>query len=133
MTSRVIAVAVDCHDPYRLAAFWARALGRARPRPWRDPRGTEYVQLDPVDGDPCTVLFQPVPEPRAGKNRLHLDIAPPAGLDQADEVARLVGLGATVLAVEGDLPWVTLADPEGNEFCVLPSRAPRPEPVAREV
>ncbi|PRX47582.1 hypothetical protein B0I33_105161 [Prauserella shujinwangii] len=117
MTARVIAVAVDCTDAETLAAFWRSALGYPEPRRWRDADGLEYVQLD---GEP-TLLFQPVPEGKAGKNRLHLDVAPGAG-DQRTEVERLVALGARVLADEDRHPWVVLADPEGNEFCVLPPR-----------
>jgi glyoxalase superfamily protein len=60
-----------------------------------------------------------LPEARSGKNRLHLDIAPATGTQEA-EVERLVDLGATRLASDPELPWVVLADPEGNEFCVLP-------------
>lgn len=118
MVSRVIAVAVDCHDAERLCTFWAAALGRTQVRRWRDARGCEYVQLD---GDPA-LLFQPVPEGRAGKNRLHLDIAPAVDVAQAAEVARLVEHGAVVVSDDPELPWVVLTDPEGNEFCVLPER-----------
>jgi hypothetical protein len=60
-----------------------------------------------------------VPEGRTGKNRLHLDIAPAVGTQEA-EVQRLVDLGATRISDEPEHPWVVLADPEGNEFCVLP-------------
>jgi hypothetical protein len=67
------------------------------------------------------LLFQPVPEAKPAKNRLHLDIAPATGTQQS-EVDRLVSLGATVVADEPDLHWVVLTDPEGNEFCVLPPR-----------
>jgi Glyoxalase-like domain len=63
-----------------------------------------------------------LPEARSGKNRLHLDIAPATGT-QETEVERLVDLGATRLASDPELPWVVLADPEGNEFFVLPPRS----------
>ncbi|NMH95313.1 VOC family protein [Pseudonocardia bannensis] len=118
----MIAVAVDCHDSELLTAFWSRALGRGTVRRWADPRGLHYVQLDGEGPGAAALLFQPVAEPRAGKNRLHLDIAPSDGESQAGEVARLVALGARVVADEPDLPWVVLADPEGNTFCVLPPR-----------
>ncbi|PXY34678.1 hypothetical protein DI005_30970 [Prauserella sp. PE36] len=117
MPARVLAIAVDCADAERLAAFWREALAYPEPRRWRDADGVEYVELD---GDP-PLVFQPVPEEKAGKNRLHLDLAPAEG-DQYVEVERLIGLGATVLADEERHPWVVLADPEGNEFCVLPRR-----------
>ena len=116
MTSRVLAVAVDATDAESLAGFWRNVLGGTIDR-WSDARGLPYVELFVPGGRP-SVLFQPVTERRAGKNRVHLDIAPETG-EQADEVARVVALGATVLGDEPDLPWVVLADPEGNEFCIL--------------
>ncbi|WP_219414640.1 VOC family protein [Pseudonocardia nigra] len=120
MASRMVAVAVDCADAERCARFWCAALGTEVDRRWRDAHGVEYVQIGTGDGGPL-LLFQPVAEGKSGKNRLHLDIAPPAGT-QAAEVERLVGLGATVISDEPEHPWVVLADPEGNEFCVLPPR-----------
>lgn len=117
MTAHVLAVAVDCADPERLASFWREVLGCPEPRRWHDADGACYVELD---GEP-SLVFQPVPEAKAGKNRLHLDLAPVGG-DQYAEVGRLVGLGARVLSDEQRHPWVVLADPEGNEFCVLPAR-----------
>ncbi|MEJ3651674.1 VOC family protein [Actinomycetes bacterium KLBMP 9759] len=82
-------------------------------------RGTRYAQISPAAG--TDLLFQPVGKPKTTENRAHLDIAPGSGT-QADDVARLVDLGATLVADEPDLAWVLLADPEGNEFCVLPPR-----------
>jgi catechol 2,3-dioxygenase-like lactoylglutathione lyase family enzyme len=119
MVSRVIAVAVDCRDAERLAAFWCAALGAEVDRRWRDAHDVEYVQIGTGEGP--LLLFQPVPEGRSGKNRLHLDLAPESGTQEA-EVVRLAGLGATVLSDEPEHPWVVLVDPEGNEFCVLPPR-----------
>jgi catechol 2,3-dioxygenase-like lactoylglutathione lyase family enzyme len=118
MVSRLIAVAVDCRDPDRCATFWCAALGTEVDRRWRDVHGVEYVQIGTGSGGPL-LLFQPVPEERSGKNRLHLDLAPAVGTQQA-EVRRLVDLGATRISDDTKLPWVVLADPEGNEFCVLP-------------
>ena len=120
MVSRMIAVAVDCRDAERLATFWCAALGAEVDRRWRDAHGVEYVQIGTGDGP--LLLFQPVPEDRSGKNRLHLDLAPRTGTQEA-EVERLVELGATRLADPPEDPWVVLADPEGNEFCVLPPRS----------
>jgi catechol 2,3-dioxygenase-like lactoylglutathione lyase family enzyme len=117
MVSRVIAVVVDCRDAERCATFWCAALGAEVDRRWRDAHGVEYVQISTGEGP--LLLFQPVAEARSVKNRLHLDIAPATGTQEA-EVERLVGLGASRLADEPELPWVVLADPEGNEFCVLP-------------
>jgi hypothetical protein len=79
--------------------------------------GVEYVQISTGEGP--FLVFQPVPEPRSVKNRLQLDLAPAASTQEA-EVDRFVDLGATRMADEPELPWVVLADPEGNEFCVLP-------------
>jgi catechol 2,3-dioxygenase-like lactoylglutathione lyase family enzyme len=119
VVSQVVAVAVDCADAERCAAFWGAALGAEVDRRWRDAHGVEYVQIGTGEGP--LLLFQPVPEDKAGKNRLHLDIAPASG-SQDDEVERLVRLGARRVAEEPEHPWVVLADPEGNEFCVLPPR-----------
>jgi len=118
-TAYILAVAVDCHRPDLLAEFWAKALGNGKKRTWTDSHGTTYRQVD-LDGGPA-LLFQPVPEGKTGKNRLHLDLAP-VGRDQRAEVERLVMLGAKVLDDPADDPWIVLADPEGNEFCVLPPR-----------
>jgi catechol 2,3-dioxygenase-like lactoylglutathione lyase family enzyme len=120
MGASLVAVVIDCRHPESLARFWTEALDRRIAGHWTDARGTRYVQLDGEAG--TALLFQPVDEPKGGKNRLHLDIAPPEGARQDEEVARLVALGASVLSDEPDLPWVVLADPEGNEFCVLPPR-----------
>jgi catechol 2,3-dioxygenase-like lactoylglutathione lyase family enzyme len=121
MTSRLIAVVIDCGNAERCAAFWCAALGVEVDRRWRDAHGIGYVQIG-RGGEGPLLLFQPVPEGRTGKNRLHLDVAPAPG-GQAAEVDRLVGLGATRLSDEAEHPWVVLADPEGNEFCVLTPRA----------
>ncbi|KDN88187.1 VOC family protein [Kitasatospora cheerisanensis] len=124
MTSRFTELAIDCRDPERLASFWCAALGfevidRAEDKveigSW-----TPTVEEVRARQMPPTLLFLQVPEGRAGKNRLHLDISPiDAGTDE--EVSKLLALGAT-LADVGQGPgrsWVVMADPEGNEFCVL--------------
>jgi hypothetical protein len=113
---RIGMVTADCADPKALAAFWAAALQTSVVF-----EIDEFVMLaPPTDGGPA-LGFQRVPEERAGKNRLHLDLGAPQG-GRASEVARLVGLGATELGERGGdsygLVWTTLADPEGNEFCV---------------
>ena len=117
VASRIVAVVIDCRDAASLAAFWCAALGYQVVRRWRDARGREYVEAA-ADGRP-TLLFHPVSQDKTGKNRLHLDLRPTDG-NQDAEVRRLVELGARVVSSEQDLPWVVLADPEGNEFCVLP-------------
>ncbi|HEV7650337.1 MAG TPA: VOC family protein [Actinophytocola sp.] len=119
MTSRVFCLAIDCRDTAVLTDFWCATLGYEVVRRWTDSRGTEYVELG--SGDEPIVLLQPVHEPKSGKNRLHLDIAARSGTRDS-EVERLVGLGATVVSAEPDYHWVVMADPEGNEFCVLPPR-----------
>jgi hypothetical protein len=109
---------IDTTDPPRLAGFWAAALG------WRRTHDSdEEVVLEPPAGSPQDgvspdLLFVRVPERKAGKNRLHLDLRPK---DQAAEVARLEALGArrTDVGQGPDVTWVVLADPDGNEFCVL--------------
>ncbi|MEU7529474.1 VOC family protein [Saccharothrix sp. NPDC042600] len=118
MTSRILAVAIDTPpDHTDLRAFWCAALGYRETRTWTDAKGLEYTELT---GDGPMLLLQPVAEPKTGKNRLHLDVV--ADRDRDAEVARLVDFGATVVADDPELPWVVLADPAGNEFCVLPPR-----------
>ncbi len=118
MDIRIQALCVDATDPVRLAGFWQSALG------WRRTyeRDDEVVLEPPTgsheDGVVPDLLFLRVPEEKAAKNRLHLDLRP---RDQAAEVARLEGLGArrTDVGQGSDVSWVVMADPEGNEFCVL--------------
>ena len=118
MSIRIQNVSFDCLDPARLAAFWAEALN------WRITSvETEEVVLEPLAGSPAEgivpdIIFLLVPEVRVTKNRLHLDLRPS---DQIAEVQRLIDLGATHVNVgqSSDVTWVVLADPEGNEFCVL--------------
>jgi predicted enzyme related to lactoylglutathione lyase len=107
-------VTIDCVDPRSLAEFWSEALGYVQVA---DLGG--YLILRPADGSPggLTVSLQEVPEPPSGKNRIHLDLE---ASDRADEVARLVTLGATTVREHAysEFAWTVLADPEGNEFCV---------------
>ena len=111
-----VVTVLDCHDLAATAAFWTAALGY---RVEGEPVGN-YLSLVPHTGDGQDLLLQRVPEPKAGKNRMHLDLRV-ADLDA--EVRRLVELGArrsTVVAVEeAGWIWHVLTDPEGNEFCVL--------------
>jgi hypothetical protein len=129
MSIRWYSVVIDCHDVAAQARWWAEALD------WRivyesndeavivPPRAMDESRVIPVEEQGPGLVFVPVSEGKTIKNRLHLDLAPFAGDDQAAEVARLEGLGATRVDVgQGDRPWVVLADPEGNEFCVLTSR-----------
>ncbi|MFF1420779.1 VOC family protein [Streptomyces sp. NPDC058220] len=122
MTSLVHHVTIDCADTYALGTFWGEVLGAS-------------LADDDFPGDPeallaaegITLLFIVVPEGKTIKNRIHFDIQPQDGT-RDEEVDRILALGATLV---GDLRrpdgggWVTLADPEGNEFCVERSAAER--------
>ena len=111
---------IDSTDPRRAAGFWEQALGWRRTHDSDDEVVLEPPEGSPEDGVSPDLLFIRVPDPTPGKNRLHLDLRP---TDQAAEVARLEGLGATRAEVgqaeRGDASWVVMADVEGNEFCVL--------------
>jgi glyoxalase superfamily protein len=115
--TRVGSVVIDCNDFERMFAFWLEAL---RYTPREQPDDDWGVLRDP-DGGGVNVSLQQVPEPRVGKNRLHLDLYTE---DPDGEVARLLGIGATrhPREPEPDEDFVTLADPEGNLFCVIDKR-----------
>jgi predicted enzyme related to lactoylglutathione lyase len=123
MSIRIQCVCVDCADPKRLAEFWQAVLD------WRTTFAAddEVVLEAPAgsreDGVVADLLFVRVPETKSVKNRLHLDLRP---TDQAAEVDRILALGATRVDVgqSTGATWVVLADPEGNEFCVLAPLAP---------
>lgn len=124
MASRFSELVVDCRDPRRLAEFWCGVLG--------------YEIIDETPGEPIeiageeqtaeamrrgivppTIIFVVVPEPKTVKNRLHIDLRP---VDRTtdEEVERIVALGARRVDIgQGEQSWTVLADPEGNEFCVL--------------
>ncbi|MFD3685936.1 VOC family protein [Nocardiopsis sp. NPDC058631] len=109
---------IDCADPHTLATFWAHALGH--PLHPHDQPGDEEVLIPLPQGPP--LLFIRVPEPKATKNRLHLDLHAAPGTTRDTEVARLRALGATLVddLRQGDgTGWAVLADPEGNEFCIV--------------
>jgi predicted enzyme related to lactoylglutathione lyase len=111
-----LVLVIDCADLDRAAGFWCAVLGL---RPDGPARGT-YLHLRPIDGGGVPVLLQRVAERKKGKNRLHLDLRVP---DLEAEVARVVAAGATLLTeepvVEAGSGWHVLADPDGNEFCVV--------------
>ena len=118
MSVRWYSVVVDCQDPLAQGRWWAAAIGGKIVYQAPD----EVVVVNQDETEPGLV-FVPVPEEKQLKNRLHIDLAPRSGDDQAAEVERLVGLGARRVDVgQADAPWVVLADPEGNEFCVLTAR-----------
>ncbi len=115
MSLRFTEVVIDCPDHGAVVDFWAIALDYSR-----HPVNEQYVALVP-DGEATPgrppILFQKVPEPKVGKNRVHLDFRADV---RADEVSRLVAIGTVVLAEHsmGDFGWTVMADPAGNEFCV---------------
>ena len=109
-------LAVDSRDPATIGKWWAEVLGVEA---HQDDDGDVRIQLP---GSAPSILFIRVPESKSVKNRLHLDFRPD---DRDTEVERLISLGAARADVgQGDESWVVLADPEGNEFCVLSSRRP---------
>jgi predicted enzyme related to lactoylglutathione lyase len=117
MGIRIQCLCIDAQDPAKIASFWQSALG------WRRTfEKDDEIVLEPPAGSPEAgvapdLLFLKVPEGKAVKNRLHLDLRPD---DQAAEVARLEALGGRRVSVgQGEVSWVVMADPEGNEFDVL--------------
>jgi hypothetical protein len=123
---RIQCLCVDTRDPAKIASFWQSALGWRRTADEDDQVVLEPPEGSPEDGIVPDLLFLKVPEDKIVKNRLHLDLRP---VDQDAEVARLEALGATRIDVgQGDVSWVVMADPDGNEFDVL--RALRPDELA---
>lgn len=117
MGAALTEIVIDAADPRRLAGFWLDVLGWVQTD--EDETG---VEISPPDSGRPTLVFVPVPEAKAGKNRVHIDVNP-TGCDQDEELARLRSLGATDVDVgQGDQTWYVLADPEGNEFCLLRTR-----------
>lgn len=115
MALSVEAVCFDCGDAGLVARFWSAALGR----PFDvDGEGIHYIEAGATGPE---MIFIPVPEGKTVKNRVHIDLRPE---NQEAEVERLLGLGArhAEIGQTGQESWVVLADPEGNEFCVLRSR-----------
>jgi predicted enzyme related to lactoylglutathione lyase len=112
MTSQLFALCFDANDPRRLARFWAGVLG------WETDEGMELL---PNDDTGFRIRFLPTVEPKVGKNRMHFDLTSTSLENQQQTVARALGLGAQHIDV-GQRPeegHVVLADPEGNEFCVI--------------
>ncbi len=117
MASTIYTITIDCAEPRRLADFWAQVLGYEVAY---DEDDEEEVAIEAPEGDCPALLFGRVPESKTVKNRIHLDLNPD---DQEVEVRRLEQLGATTVDIgQKDVTWVVLADPEGNEFCVLTPR-----------
>ncbi|MGH9223196.1 MAG: VOC family protein [Acidimicrobiales bacterium] len=119
MTAKWTELIVDAADPEGLARFWADVLGWPRTGNYVDD-DDGAVELASPDGARPTLVFLRVPETKSVKNRLHIDVSPSGGADQAAELERLLALGARPVDVgRGEQTWVVLADPEGNEFCLL--------------
>ncbi|MCK2215801.1 VOC family protein [Actinomadura sp. ATCC 31491] len=125
MTSRIAQWTLDVRDSRRMAAFWSAALGYEVEHDGEGPH--LWPPADAPAGSP-SVWLQPAATAKPGKNRCHPDLYVPDGGDIDAEVERLIGLGARRADVgqRGDEGFVVLADPEGNEFCVLHRRSPRP-------
>ncbi|MEU7071348.1 VOC family protein [Streptomyces narbonensis] len=125
MACRISELVVDCVDPARLAAFWSEVLGYVELG--REDDGS--IEIGPpgtgFGGPQPTMILSPSSDPRTGKLRLHIDVNP-TDRDQDAELARLLALGARPADVgqDGTENWHVLADPEGNEFCLLRARIP---------
>ncbi len=111
-----LVIVIDCSDLGRSAQFYTEALGYTAGA----PASGHYRSLLPKDGQGIEILLQHVPDVKQDKNRLHLDLRT---ADLTAEVRRILNLGATLLTsqpvVEDDWQWHILADPDGNEFCIL--------------
>ena len=126
MTAFVHTITFDCRDSYERSKFWEQVTG------WRedpdDPNLPEHSEnlIEAPDGS-IGLLFISVPEPKTVKNRVHLDLTSDTTRDE--EVERLLGLGASLVAdhraADGKAGFVVLADPEGNEFCIVRNDAER--------
>lgn len=127
MTLRLDWVTIDAHDPAKLGRFWADVLDyEVEYDSKQDPKYSDSdeheVILAPKTGSTTKVLLIQVPDIKKVKNRLHFDLRPD---DQDAEVARVEKLGATRVDIgQGEQTWVVLADPEGNEFCILRAKNP---------
>ncbi|GAB4052516.1 VOC family protein [Catellatospora paridis] len=134
MATRLVQINMKARDDSALGGFWAQALGWAV-----SSEAPGVTNLEPegfVYPDPVAVCLDLVtsPEPKTVKNRVHLDLAATSAAHQAELVARLTELGATPADVgQGDVPWTVMADPEGNEFCVLDSLYHDTGPIASVV
>ena len=110
---------ITCDGTRAVGYFWSEALGW--PLVWDQD---EETAIRAPDGTGPFITWGPPLAPKTGKNRLHLDIAPPGHVDHRAEVDRLVALGATRIDIgQGEVDWVVMADPDDNEFCVLSPRA----------
>ena len=111
--------AINADGTRRVGQFWSEVLGW--PLIW--DQDEETAIRDPNGTGPVIQWSGPPLMEKLGKNRLHLDLLPPSGIDQQDEIDRLIDLGATPINIgQGDVTWAVMADPDGNEFCLLSPR-----------
>ncbi|MEW2015777.1 VOC family protein [Rhodococcus sp. NPDC076796] len=122
MACRISELVLECRSPELLAQFWCEVLGFVV----LDREGEELIEIGPAEGfggPQPTIILSGHEQPRTGKGRLHIDVNP-TDRDQDDELERLLALGARPADVgqTGTEQWHVLADPEGNEFCLLRTR-----------
>lgn len=126
MTSAIHSITFDCHDQERIGRFWADAMGLVDDPSDPNSPGDPMWHLMTPDGS-THLLFIPVPESKTVKNRVHLDLWP-TDCTRDEEVERLLGLGATIVTDQRNADgtgFVHMNDLEGNDFCVVRSRAER--------
>lgn len=132
MTSFISHTTIDCHDAYALAQWWKRALDYTDlPDDPNSPGDEECMILDPATGH--KLLFIEVPDAELPEKRVHFDLRPREG-SQQQEVDYMLGIGATLVVdrrgIYGpDSGWIVMADPEGNQFCVLRPRTDFNQPL----
>ena len=120
MASSLYCVTVDAHDPAKLAAFWLEVLDYKKTYESGPEDDEVEIVISPKNGRGNDILFAGTSDEKRVKNRIHFDLNP---TDQAAEVERVLALGATRADIgQGETTWVVLADPEGNEFCILTAR-----------
>lgn len=119
MSALVLNITFDCMDARAVAQFWEAVTGY--PSEMQQQPGNDYWVVGPRDGSLPRLVFVTVADKKAIKNRVHLDLLPKDSATQEEEVARLVGLGASIVDDRRHSSpggWIVMADPEGNEFCV---------------
>ncbi len=118
--AKVGGIVIDCRDPESLARFWAELLGTDQVEPLGDP--VHYVLIGTAEPRVPYISFQRVPEPKTQKTRVHLDLKV-EDLEEATATVERLGGSRGVDIQEYGYSWRTMADPEGNEFCMVPARA----------
>ena len=127
MSLAIEQISIDSHDPERIAEFWAEVLDYkvvydSKTDPEADAEAEREIELAPKNGSGNNILVIENHDQKNVKNRLHFDLRPD---DQAAEVERVEALGARKVDIgQGEQSWVVLADPEGNEFCILSAKKP---------